>query len=136
MHPTPSQPGRQSRSLFRSGEIYAPRIWVFDDEYLYGPSFWHKRWEHDEPVALPTIDHTLHGVYAFKDERLLYEWLRENQKAPVIVGRVRLWGSVIEYERGWRAQFGRVDALITKMIDGSPVEDDEHIRRLRKNYHV
>ncbi len=65
--------------------------------------------------------------------------MKKNQTQPVIIGTVLLWGSVIEHETGWRAQFGRVYTLDVKFIDGVPINpdrEDDHIKHLRRNYGV
>ena len=36
--------------LHKVGEVIAPRFWMYDENYLYGPSFWRKQWPHGEPM--------------------------------------------------------------------------------------
>lgn len=35
-------------------------------------------------------------------------WMRD----AIVVGRAKLWGRVVDHERGWRAERGRVTALV------------------------
>ncbi len=123
------------------GEIYAPRFWVFDDEYLYGPSRG-IRWPHDRPLEANIEWIGRQGVYAWKSLQPIASWLKKNQTVPVIIGTVLLWGSVIEHDTGpngqsacWRAQHGRVFTLDVKFIEGVPIaHEDDHIKHLRRNY--
>ncbi len=134
---------RSAERVHSSGEIYAPRFWVFDDEYLYGPSRG-IRWPHDRPLESEIAWGGMCGVYAWKDLQPIAEWLKKNQTVPVIIGTVLLWGSIVEHGAGphgqtacWRAQYGRVYTLDVKFIEGVPINpdrEDDHIRRLRRNY--
>lgn len=137
MSHTPSQqrPLKKSRLevTHSVGYKYAPRFWIFDDEYLYGPSRT-VCWPHDRPLETEIEWSEWHGVYAWKELQLLYDWLAKNQIQPVIVGMVQLWGSIVEHETGWRAQFGRVHTLNVKVIEGRQVPEDNYIRHLRRNY--
>lgn len=137
MRPTPNPRRRPPplESRFRVGEIFAPRFWVFDDNHIYGPSHWRMRWEHQGPVECQ-IDGSLHGVYAWHHVGPILEWLAKHQTEPVVVGIVGLWGSVIEYEFGYRAQFARVYRLLYKIVDGGQPVIDAQLMRLRRNYGV
>ena len=50
---------------------------------------------HDAPVAACTC-----GLYAATDERLL-----ARARSPSVVGKVALWGRVIQHSLGWRGEF-------------------------------
>jgi hypothetical protein len=61
------------------------------------------------------------GIWAFHS----HEQAREaavsysNGATAVAVGRVRLWGRIVEHEYGWRAQYGcAIDATIYSGTDG------------------
>ena len=127
--------------VYKIGEVIAPRFWVFDKDTLYGSSHYRKPWTHDEPMHVPEIFRAGHAVYAFEDVNLLYKWLAENQTEPVIVGTVRLWGTVFRSLPsptkcgGWRASYGRVHTLENKVIDGKTrISDDADLRLLRQRY--
>ncbi len=146
MSHTPSQqrpPKKYQPEVVHSiGEVYAPRFWTYDDEYLYGPSRG-IRWPHDRPLEAEIQWGGFQGVYAWKALYPICEWLVFHQTLPVIIGEVQLWGSVIEHGIGpegqdaaWRAQFGRVHTIDIKVVDGKMVPEDDHIRHLRKNYGV
>jgi len=126
------------KTVFKAGEIIAPRFWVFEGDTLYGPSKWHKEWPHDEPMHQPQVGMTLHGVYAFKSMDYLYGWLENAPKykhIPVIVGTIRIWGTVYSAPKGWRGSYGRVHSLDAKVIGGrTRITDGEDLERLRKRY--
>lgn len=125
------------------GEIVAPRFWVYDENYLYGPSLWRKQWPHNEPmhnpIGNPRFGRVLHGQYAFKELGYVYDWLAKNElpDAGVIVGTVRLWGSVLRAPKGWQAESARILSLTEKYLNGNiRISDDDDLRRLRQNYGV
>jgi hypothetical protein len=49
------------------------------------------------------------GAYAIRDPRLLYAYFEDRHvhrcARQWVIGRVSLWGTVIESERGWRASY-------------------------------
>lgn len=125
------------------GEVIAPRFWLYDENFLIGPSLWKKRWPFDEPLTCP-IDTPFghgHGQYAFVDEHYIYSWLDEHGfELPVqgvIIGEARLWGCVLRAPGGWRASHGRVHSIKEKYISRDVrISDDADLRRLRENYGV
>jgi len=55
------------------------------------------------------------GVYAMRDElphRPSTEFVAKNDTREIIYGRVALWGTVVEHEKGYRAQYGYPVELI------------------------
>lgn len=47
------------------------------------------------------------GIYGFKEgTRLFVELGHQEQTQSMVVGRVALWGRLIEHEDGWRGQYG------------------------------
>ena len=45
------------------------------------------------------------GVYAARREAIDWDLIGRRALTPLVVGRVALWGPVVEAERGWRASF-------------------------------
>jgi hypothetical protein len=48
------------------------------------------------------------GIYAAREPAAVWTYLRgrdEHDTVARVLGRVRLWGRVVEHEAGWRAQF-------------------------------
>jgi hypothetical protein len=77
---------------------------------------------HDAPQARCTC-----GVYAAKS----LEHLRKNRYDRCgIYGEVSLWGTVVEHERGWRAQFAYPKSLILP-VDMSLLSTKEVEARLK-----
>lgn len=72
------------------------------------------------------------GVHAFKFARMAYEDYKGSIFNPFIYGTVRLWGTVIEHENGYRAEF----AEIVSLDSISPDTKANRIKlwRLRKKY--
>lgn len=143
------------KTVRKSGAVIAPRFWVWDGDTLYGPSFWRKPWPHDKPMHQPVEQIGRHGVYGFADVDFLYRWLAKNQDhEPVIVGTVRLWGTIFKSPAGmtpsgwscggFRAEYGRVHSLDYKVVDGNHcgtvaqirISDDIDLRCLRQRYGV
>lgn len=57
-------------------------------------------------LRTPSIGHLRNA--GFGDPHEGAAWLRG---AQVVFGRVKLWGAVMEYERGWRSEYARAAAL-------------------------
>ena len=51
------------------------------------------------------------GVHAFKTKSGVLSYGANCILNPIAVGTVALWGTVIEHELGYRAQFGRVYSI-------------------------
>ncbi len=84
---------------------------------------------HDE--VAPAMDCTC-GVYArATPERVMREYYKgATQGGMAVIGRVRLWGRVIEHEDGYRAQCARVDMLLPLW----PPRMDARMRALAARY--
>lgn len=89
----------------------------------------------DDPVKqLPVHDAPYNdcscGIYA------LNSWLDQEEVTPwqqsAVKGIVLLWGHVVEGERGWRAQYGRVAALLLDSDDADRVQRVERLAALYK----
>jgi hypothetical protein len=63
------------------------------------------------------------GVYAWKREAV--DWLKFGPHTRLVVGRVSLWGDVLEADRGWRAGRGYPDRLFVPRI-GRRLKDRDH----------
>jgi hypothetical protein len=87
------------------GEVEAFRAWRVLGDYL--ASGMGAIWLSDAPMKGTEVDmHTASGVYAFKsltDARSYFA----DQRTPYAVGKVKLWGTVVEHETGYRADFAK-----------------------------
>jgi hypothetical protein len=119
--------------------IVGHRVWRWDAAGL--SSLNGKRWPPGQPLAAvcsagnahdahepPHLDCTC-GVYAAKDR----EHLRGTGYEPLgIRGEVNLWGTVVEHERGWRAQFAYPKNLYLppKMLPSTLAEIQSRLQAL------
>jgi hypothetical protein len=67
-------------------------------------------------------DYTGEGVYAWRDftDAVSYALVYASS-GPVAVGRVDLWGTVIEHEGGWRAEYAQprtIEYVFNRQMDG------------------
>lgn len=127
--PTPPRPAAPLMA------ITGWRLWRVDPTgilYPYGTAL-HTMWEFNTTVAgclRYPVDAYLGrhqppeigcrcGLYAHK-YRPAFAELHVRYTTTVIVGLGSLWGRVIEHERGWRAQYGRLLAIVDPANRVSP----------------
>jgi len=105
----------------RAGEFVAYRAW----RVSINPEGWFQRssddrlhsvymrdyvWHPDQPAS---GDVQTHGIYSFRDV------IRSNDQygytsvmdEPLLFGKVKIWGEVIEHEAGYRSEFGKIVSL-------------------------
>ncbi len=113
------------------GEIVAHRVWRIDESYYLRSGFRDDIWAPGSPmVGDPTGDH---GVHAFKDDdearilgavaeygpRRAASWFMallpderpESKTIGMAIGTVRLYGTVVEHEHGYRAQYAMIESI-------------------------
>lgn len=58
-----------------------------------------------------------YGIHAFKDLREVINQygVYAREYAPIIIGRILMWGEVIEHEKGYRAEFAAIDELLAML---------------------
>jgi hypothetical protein len=96
------------------------------------PKFWEPRRENRAVCSNPSASHEAPwptcrcGIYGFRDreiaERALYRFSR-GKLADWALGRVSLWGAVVEHEHGWRAQYAYPYELIVYTRDAEVASD-------------
>lgn len=81
-------------------------------------------------------DNSAHGFHAWKTMPQAVNYAVECGP-PVVVGSVKLWGTVLCHERGYRSQFAKIASLefMTARYD-EPVIEERAIRLMRKHYGV
>ncbi len=102
----------------RVGEIIAYRAWrVIEpswsqpgDDRLHSVFVRDYVWPPDEPAS---GDVRTHGIYSFRDvicarEEYGYSPLGSG---PLLFGKVKIWGEIVEHEAGYRSQFGKIVSL-------------------------
>lgn len=99
-----------------TGEIIGYRAWrVHENTGLLQSMAVDTVWAPGEPMEGDPDSYSGNscGVHAFKSASQVFtEYLaRLWTTDPIAVGTVALWGSVIEHEFGYRAEFGRVNSI-------------------------
>jgi hypothetical protein len=90
-----------------AGEIIAWRCWRIVNDNTLRSIVAVYDWPHDKP-AQGDVEHGL-GVFAFKSADIVdreYGYLRRDSN-DWCIGKIALWGDIIEHRDGYRAQFGR-----------------------------
>jgi len=119
----------------RAGEIIAYRAWRVidgnwfrdDDARLHSVAMRNYVWHLDKPAS---GDVQTHGIYSFRDV------IRSNEEygydipgsEPLLFGKVKIWGEIIEHEAGYRSEFGKIVSL--------DYGDPELLDKFRKIYRV
>jgi hypothetical protein len=85
-------------SLFRSGDDRLRSVYMRD--YVWHPN---------EPAS---GDVRAHGIYSFRDTvRSREEYSYNPHDGPLLFGRVKIWGEVVEHEAGYRSEFAKILSL-------------------------
>lgn len=82
------------------------------------------------PHAAPYNDCSC-GIYALNST--LHEAETQPWQSSAIKGIVLLWGHVVEGERGWRAQYGRIAALLQDSEDPERIAQVERMAQLYRS---
>ncbi len=119
----------------RVGEIIAYRAWRVinpgwfrsGDDRLHSVLMRDYVWHLDEPAS---GDVHMHGIYSFQNviqskEEYGYD---SGVSGPLLFGRVKIWGEIVEHEAGYRSQFGKIVSL--------DYGDPELLDKFRKIYKV
>lgn len=139
----------------RTGELIGHRMWLVLANHTLCSLAHHFIWspgatitgDVDARVGGPLWYPIFGGTYAYKDpilvHRELHDILKDSQPFPLAAqlstqyliihgiawGTVKLWGEVVEHERGYRGQFAKLTS-----IDGCVGTPD--LITLRRKYHV
>lgn len=138
--PEPSPPLKHD---IQTGEIIAWRAWKVQHGLLTSMYVDQHIWPPHEPItgdlkAKGNSSSGQLGVHGFKTQKAALEYASDAYKRPLydapapfsfIVGRVYLWGEVIEHEKGYRAEYAKVHSL-----DVPLGVSDEEFRRLKALY--
>ena len=119
----------------RVGEIIAYRAWRVinpgwfrsGDDRLHSVLMRDYVWYPHEPAS---GDVRTHGIYSFQDvirskEEYGYD---SGVSGPLLFGKVKIWGEIVEHEAGYRSQFGKIVSL--------DYGDPELLDKFRKVYRV
>ena len=88
------------------GEIVAWRVWRVEEGWLHSTAMTDFEWTPGKTMeaAGGLVDEHA-GIHAFKNRKDALDYARVH--SPAVVGEVELWGSIIEFQSGWHAQFAR-----------------------------
>jgi hypothetical protein len=93
------------------GEVEAWRAWRVEHGWLYSMTNDAAEWEPGKPMEAHKVGLPMgEGIHAFKTRK---QALTEYEGVPfhIVVGRVLLWGDVVEFTKGWHAEFAAVGSL-------------------------
>lgn len=121
--------------------LIAYRIWHIDGDSKLHPLTRCTPWEYGNIVEtdeIPTIESSCRqrGIHAWKNMGDLIEYLNPNRYPVIhIIGRVALWGKIVEHQFGYRAQFAYPHSLDMILSQKSPLINYKRIENsLRDNY--
>jgi hypothetical protein len=105
------------RDGVRVGEIITYRAWRVilpgwlrsGDDLLHSVLIKGYVWHPDEPAY---GDVRKHGIYSFRNViRSKEEYWYSVGNEPLLFGRVKIWGEVVEHQTGYRSEFGKIVSL-------------------------
>jgi hypothetical protein len=102
----------------RAGEIIAYRAWRVigpgwfrngDDYHLHSVHMRDYVWHPDQPAC---GDVRTHGIYSFRNViRSKDDYGYGPGDGPLLFGKVKIWGEVVEHEVGYRSEFAKIVSL-------------------------
>ena len=103
-------------SGFQFGKLVAYRIWRIDRNRLISLSAGYV-WKPGTNGPAQGMDAYSGGFYAFKELSEALELSggprsRHGRRHPYAIGKVSLWGEIVEHEFGYRAQFAKIIELL------------------------
>jgi hypothetical protein len=115
-----------------AGEIEAYRCWNLVNGYLV--SFNGMVWVPGEPAKGLGVDiGNSSGIYSFLH---LDDAIKEygNATDTVIIGRIKLWGTIVEHGKGFRAEYAKVLELVDYRLRYAVGPHPEILDRVRQRY--
>jgi len=119
----------------RVGEIIAYRAWRVilppwfrtSDDHLHSVAMRDYVWYSDKPAC---GDVRTHGIYSFRRViRCKHEYGYDPcADGPLLFGKIKIWGEIVEHEEGYRSEFGKIVSL--------DYGDPELLRKFQKIYRV
>jgi hypothetical protein len=76
------------------------------------------------------------GIYAAQRDTIDAGLLSQRSLRPLVIGRVNLWGDVLEAEYGWRASRGYPERIFVPRIGAPPKDEDYRIAEGLEAYGV
>jgi hypothetical protein len=113
----------------RAGEVEAWRCWLLTDDDTLRSVYMHTEWVPHKPMRGSAKEWGVHG-WKTRKEAEKYAWEAACFGLTVVIGRVEMWGNIVEHALGYRAEFAAisaVDAIFTS-------EEAEPLGRIRSKY--
>lgn len=114
------------------GEITGYRIWNLRDGFLWAFGV-NRAWGPNEPMKGEPAENNMEGVWAFKEQSDAVHKICDNIGKELVLGSVKMWGTIIEHKIGYRSEFARVATI--DAYTGADVDNDI-IQKLRIRYGV
>lgn len=118
----------------RIGEILAYRIWQISKGYLQAYSSG-RIWAPGEVMTGNVEDHGFEGIWAFKEKSRA---IKKMMGGEYVFGSVKLWGKVIEYALGYRAECAKIVSIDDfSGLTNSPIDNKTNkaiLQGLKKKY--
>lgn len=97
------------RAGLKVGEFIGWRMWQIKGDYLQSYSAQHIWPPHSVMKEDNLTDHGSEGIWSFKEKsRALHKMMEYPGTA---YGSIKMWGDVIEYTEGYRAQFAKIISI-------------------------
>src|SRR5262249_9610743 len=98
-----------------------------DDDRLHSVLIVDYVWQPDDPAS---GDIRTHGIYSFRDVvRSTGDYGYDpGLRGPLLFGKVKIWGEIVEHEAGYRSEFGKIVSL--------DYGDRQLLEKFRKIYNV
>jgi hypothetical protein len=95
---------------YRAWQVINPRWFRDGNDRLHSVFMRDYVWHPDEPAS---GDVRTHGIYSFRDViRSMAEYGYDPcADGPLLFGKVKIWGEVVEHQVGYRSQFGKIVSL-------------------------
>lgn len=129
------------RAGIAAGEIVGWRSWYVRGGFLTSV-YMDSVWSPDEPMhARQKVgDYDQSGIHAWKRQTEAFGTYinvnGNNMPGIGIVGRVQLWGEVVEHEQGYRAEYGKALSLDYIFCRGNRRSKDRQLKELRERYKI
>lgn len=117
------------------GEIVGWRAWAVSQGWLYSMIVETAEWRPGQvmeahKVGIPAGE----GIHAFKTRRQAIEEYGGWRRFDVVIGEVLMWGDIVEFEKGWHAEFAKIHSLDFLVSD--PHGRGAGLSRLQEIYKV
>ncbi len=112
---------------YRAWQVINPRWFRNDNDRLHSVFMRDYVWHPDEPAS---GDVRTHGIYSFR--KVIWSMAEYGYDPgvdePLLFGKVKIWGEIVEHQEGYRSEFGKIVSL--------DYGDPELLEKFRRIYRV